>query len=109
MRRLLQKNLYLNSFLFLIVISCSPLRGYKLVDKTQVTETNVKPIVNKNNSLLYKTKINVFNKYYSGLILLKQTDASTSHLTFVTEIGMKMFDFEIRAGQFKLTYVFEPL
>ncbi|MEO6303965.1 MAG: hypothetical protein ABIP51_12415, partial [Bacteroidia bacterium] len=74
-----------------------------------VTESEVRPIVNRNNSLLYKAKINLFNRYYSGLIILKQTDAATSHLTFVTEIGMKMFDFEIQNNNFKLTYVFEPL
>jgi hypothetical protein len=74
-----------------------------------IDDTTVKPLVDKANSSLYKATINVYNKRYSGLIVLKQTDATTSHLTFITEIGMKMFDFEIKKDTFRLVYVFEPL
>jgi hypothetical protein len=90
-------------------MSCSPTSGYKLKGSSVITEAQVKPIVNKNSSSLYKAKINVYNRYYSGLILLKQTSANTSHLTFVTEIGMKLFDFEIQNTNLKLVYIFEPL
>jgi hypothetical protein len=109
MHRFLLKNLFLNSLLAFAIVSCSPGHGYKLVRSAVITEINVRPVINRNNSLLYKAKINLYNRYYSGLIVLKQTDQSTSHLTFVTEIGMKMFDFEIRDNTFKLMYVFEPL
>lgn len=108
MRRLLQTNLFLSSVLALILCACSPVSGYKLAGTSLIRE-QVRPIVNKNNSLLYKAQIDLYNKHYSGLILLKQTEPGTSHLTFVTEIGMKMFDFEIRDTTFKLVYVFEPL
>jgi hypothetical protein len=109
MRRSLLKNLFLSSCVAALLVSCAPTSGYKLTGSGVITESQVRPIVNKNNSLLYKARIKLFNKRYSGLILLKQTDATTQHLTFVTEIGMKMFDFEIRDNTFKLIYVFEPL
>jgi hypothetical protein len=74
-----------------------------------IDENTVKPVVNKTNSLLYIASIRVFNKHYSGLIVLKQTDSLTSHLTFITQLGMKMFDFEIKKDTFRLVYIFEPL
>ena len=109
MQTSLLKNLLLGSLLVILLTSCSPTLFYKYSKNELVTETLVHPIVNRDNSLLFKTKIKLYNKYFSGLILLKQTDSSTSHLVFVTELGMKMFDYEIRNNQFKLTYVFEPL
>ena len=109
MRRFLLINLYLSSFFALLFISCSPASGHKLLRTAVITENDVHPIVNKTNALLYKAKIDVFNKHYSGLIVLKQLDKENSRLAFVTEIGMKMFEFEIRDTVFNLVYMFEPL
>ncbi len=109
MRRLSLGNLCLSSFLFIFVQACSPTLGYTYRGKTVITERLTKSIIPQEKSLLFKTRIQVYNKRYSGLILLKQTDKTTAHLTFVTEIGMKMFDFEIKDTSFKLVYIFEPL
>lgn len=109
MRQSLLKNLCLSSLFITLIISCSPTHNYTLKRTELVTESDIHSIINKDNSLLYKAKINLYNRYYSGLIVLKQTSPGTSHLVFVTELGMKMFDFEIRNNQFKLIYVFEPL
>lgn len=103
------KNLFLNSLLVILVASCAPTSNYKLTGSSLITENQVKPIINTNKALLYKAKLDLYRQHYSGLLLLKQTDANTSHLTFVTEIGMKMFDFEIKNDRFNLVYVFEPL
>lgn len=109
MRQFLLKYLCLSSLFIALLVGCSPTHGYKLSRAEIITGTHVTTIINKDKSLLYKAKINLYNKYYSGLIILKQTDSITSHLVFITELGMKMFDFEIRNNQFKLIYVFEPL
>ena len=109
MRRFPLKNLVLSSLLATIAFSCSPIAGYKLVNSTVMNDNMARPIVNKKIPLLYKTKIKLYHQRFTGLIVLKQTDSATSHLTFVTEIGMKMFDFEIQNNSFKLTYLFEPL
>ena len=109
MLQLLLKNLCLSSLIITLIISCSPAHNYTLSRTEIVKESDIHSIVNKDNSLLYKAKINLYNKYFSGLIVLKQTDSVTSHLVFITELGMKMFDFEIRSNQLKLIYVFEPL
>jgi len=109
MQRLLLKNLCLSSLFITLIVSCSPTQHYTVKRTQIVTESDIHSIIDKNKSLLYKAKIKLYNRYYSGLIVLKQTSPGTSHLVFLTELGMKMFDFEIRNNQFKLIYVFEPL
>ncbi len=107
----LLKSLRLSS-LALLLVACSPtFSRLKVAEKTgekMVTSNEVNPIV-QDSSLLFTASIKLYNKYYSGLIFLKQTDSVTSHLVFVTELGMKMFDYQIQNNQFKLDYVFEPL
>ena len=107
----LLKSLRLSS-LALLLVACSPtFSRLKVAEKTgekMVTIQEVNPIV-QDSSLLFTASIKLYTKYYSGLIFLKQTDSVTSHLVFVTELGMKMFDYQIQNNQFKLDYVFEPL
>lgn len=103
------KNLLLNSLFALIFFSCSPLHCYKFLATKKAAELEIKPLVNKQTALLYKARISLYNRHYSGLILVKQTDSLTAHITFITEIGMTIFDFEIRKNEFKPAYVFGPL
>src|ERR1700743_1491504 len=102
------KNLYLNSLLILFTSCAIPLK-YKLAQQRKITSTDIQPLVSANNSILYKTQIFLFNKYYTGLLLHKQIDSLTSHLVFVTEVGMKMFDIEIQKDSLKMAYCFGPM
>src|ERR1700757_3166790 len=83
------KNLYLSSLLILLTSCAIPLK-YKLAEQRKITSTDAQPLVSSEVSMLYKTQIFLFNKYYTGMLLHKQTDSTTSHLVFVTELGMKM-------------------
>lgn len=57
----------------------------------------------------YKVSIDVLKNHLTGLLIVKQTDSITKHFVFVTELGMKMFDFEAKNNELKAVYVFEPL
>src|SRR5207253_9678248 len=92
-----RKGLYLSSIVLLLAVACSPLRGYKFEKKQSATFKDVKPVFNGQHSILYKARINLFRKYYSGLIVIKETAPGTAHLAFITEVGMKIFDYEITA------------
>src|SRR6478735_1358285 len=105
MRQYLLKNLFLSSFVLFLLYSCSPAAGYKLKGKARISENEIRSLIPKTGSLLFKAKIDLYSKHYSGLMILKQTDSLTSHLTFVTEVGMKMFDFEIKDHVLKLVYI----
>jgi len=103
------KHFFLSSCIILAFGQCSPLRGYTHAGKTKADKVSVLPIADPRQSLLFKASIDLYDKHYSGLVLIKRTDEHTEHLTFVTEVGMKMFDFEISDTSFNLVYIFEPL
>lgn len=102
------KNLCLSSILILLTSCAIPIK-YKLTGQRKISTTDVQPLVLTKSTMLYKTQISLFNKYYTGMLLHKQTDSTTSHLVFVTEIGIKMFDIELKQDSLKMVYCFEPL
>ncbi|MBS1636091.1 MAG: hypothetical protein JST26_09260 [Bacteroidetes bacterium] len=74
-----------------------------------ITNDVISPLIPQDGkSVKYKASIDVLNKHFSGIILLKQMD-SVKHFVFITELGMKMFDFEMKNNRFTPVYVFEPL
>lgn len=110
MNRLLVKNLLLlSNCLLLLFIGCSPVSGYKLKETQVVKQEQVHTMNEVGAAQMYKTKITVYNKYYTGFITLKQTEPNVSHLVFTTELGMTMFDFKIQTNNVEPVYVFEPL
>jgi hypothetical protein len=102
------KNLYLSSLLILLTSCAIPFK-YKLAEQRKITVTDVQPLVSTENTMLYKTQIFLFNKYYTGMLLHKQIDSTTSHLVFVTELGIKMFDIELKKDSVKMVYCFAPM
>jgi hypothetical protein len=93
----------------MLLISCAVPLKYKLIDQRKILPGEVQPLVSVENLMLYKIQIFLFNKYYTGLLLHKQTDSVTSHLVFVTEVGLKMFDIEIKKDSLKMVYCFGPM
>jgi len=43
---------------------------------------------------VYKTKIDIKDKSFSGLLLVRENADSSFRIAFVTEVGMKIFEFE---------------
>lgn len=94
----------------LFYYSCSyPLRkGY---EKTEYQEINVfKPDFKK---AIYHTSIDIYKKHFSGLLVIKKIEQdSTYRLVFLSELGMKIFDFEYSynyKNDFQVKYILEPI
>lgn len=105
--------LYLSSILFLLLASCS-ISKYRslnaLSSYEKITQQHITPVINtEGKSQQYITSIDFFNKHLTGLLVVKQTDSVTKHIVLVTELGMKLFDFEVKDSSFTVAYVFEPL
>ena len=83
--------------------------NHRNCDKISLTKDLITPVFNPNSTLRYNTTIDVLKNHLSGLIIVKQTDSITKHIVFVTELGLKMFDFELNNHEIKTAYVFEPL
>ena len=100
--------LLLSSLLF---SSCAyhKLASYKKQSEVLVNFNNLNPLIPPAKAVKYKASIDILNKHFTGLIILKQTDSYTKHLVFVTELGMRMFDFEISGDSIHPVFVFDPL
>lgn len=108
MRQLQIASLVLSSFLLL---SGCAISKYKRLccDKIIITTQDVAPVIPASGLVKYKASIDVLKNHLSGLLLVKETDSLTKRLVFVTELGLKMFDFEAQNGTINTVYVFDPL
>ena len=95
----------------LVFSSCAyhKLASYKKQSDLVINSANLRPVIPPANAVKYKTSIDVLNKHFTGLIILKQTDPETKHLVFITELGMRMFDFEMKGDSMKPVFVFDAL
>ena len=112
MQQLRKPYLLLSSFfLFSFFVSChiSKFKQPKQCNRVVITNKAFEPVLNKTKATKYKGSIDVLKNHLTGIIIVKQTDSATTHIIFVTEIGMKMFDFEWKNNEMKAAYVFEPL
>ena len=79
------------------------------MQEVKAQESNLANIWNSGNKYLFKTNIKVYGNEFSGLFVIKKTDAEHYRTIFLNEVGMKFFDFEIGAEDDSVLHVFEPL
>lgn len=98
-------------FLFTFFVSCriSKYKHATECNRVVITKSAFAPILKGKTASKFKATIDVLKNHLSGIIIVKQTDSITTHIIFVTEIGMKMFDFEWKNNEMKSVFVFEPL
>jgi len=77
--------------------------------KIVTSQQDFEPVLKPGATLKYKASIDVLKNHLTGFLLVKQTDSLTKRLVFVTELGMKMFDFEAKGQDMQAIYVFDPL
>ena len=113
MRPFQKRYLILSSFCFcLFLFSCKiakyQSKGPAVSEK--LTYEKLLPVANPyGKSSKYKATIDVLNKHFSGIVIVKKTDSVSTHVVFITELGMKMFDFEKKDADINAVFVFEPL
>lgn len=96
--------------ILLLFVSCSlpTTKGYleRSVSKINI-ENNY--FSNEKTDYIYKAKIDIYNKKFGGILIIKKTGVDQHRVVFTTEFGNKIFDFEITNGTFKMNYVLEEL
>lgn len=112
MHQLRKPYLLLSSFfLFSFLVSCriSKFKHPTECNRVVITKAAFSPVLKETTATKFKASIDVLKNHLTGIIIVKKTDSVSTHIIFVTEIGMKMFDFEWKDGLMKAVYVFEPL
>jgi len=107
MKQLLIVCFWLSSFIF----SACQINHYNKLpfDKIVLLQSDAIPPVSSNQTLKYKTSIDVLRNHLTGIVLAKQTRDSSLRVVFVNEFGMKYFDLEFLKEKTINHYVFEPL
>lgn len=95
----------------ILLLSGCAISKYKRLscDKIVMNEGDLAPVIPVSGLVKYKTSIDILKNHLTGLLIVKKTDSLTTRIVFVTELGMKMFDFEAKDGQIHAVYVFDPL
>lgn len=94
----------------LLLPGCAISRYKRLsYDKTVLHERDLAPVLPVSGMVKYKASIDVLKNHLTGLLIVKKTDSLATRIVFVTELGMKMFDFEAAGDSIRAVYVFDPL
>jgi hypothetical protein len=58
---------------------------------------------------IYKASIDVYDKHFGGLLIIKKIKNNTHRVAFTTEMGNKLFDFTFTEDNFKVNFILEEL
>jgi len=58
---------------------------------------------------VYKAKIDVYNKSFGGIFIVKKIAERNHRVVFTTEMGSKIFDFSFEHDNFKVNYILEEM
>ena len=107
---MIYKNLIKSLIVILLLSSCSiSFHGnLQRIEKRQLNTGELKSVFNDGfNKVLFKTQIQLYNKYFSGLLFIKSIGDNTKRIVFVTELGIKIFEFEFLNNNFNVHYCLE--
>ncbi len=99
------------SFLaILLLVSCS-LKTTEGLRQVHFNKTNVENPYFSNPEIdyVYKSKIEVYNKNFGGILIIKKTGSESHRVVFTTEFGSKLFDFQFEDDTFTKNFVVEEL
>lgn len=107
---MIYKNLIKCIIVILLLSSCSiSFHGnLQRIEKRQLNTGELKSVFNDGfNKVLFKARIQLYNKHFSGLLFIKSIKNNTKRIVFVTEIGIKIFEFEFINNDFNVHYCLE--
>lgn len=97
----------LNSMVILLTACANEYRSLQVVTGDPLCVEKLKPTF---TSQLYRANVEVIGKTLSGLLLIKSMEDSSSRVVFMTETGLKFFDFTFGdRREFKVNFVMKKL
>lgn len=64
---------------------------------------------NQDIDYIYKANIDVYNKNFGGIFIVKKLGNRNHRIVFTTEMGNKLFDFSFIKNEFKVNYILDEL
>jgi hypothetical protein len=83
-------------------IACSPIHGFHKVQVENINSILGKSVIDSTTQkTVYKTKITIYDNYFSGLFLIKFVPKDTSfRVVFLSEVGLNLLDFKYKNNKF---------
>lgn len=95
--------------IFLFLIPACLTSGFIKSDAEIKSENPILVFEQTKKACLYKTEINLYKNYFSGITVIKRIDKKSYRIVFMNETGMKFFDFEINSDNYKIHHIFKPM
>ncbi len=92
---------------FLLIFSCGSYpkkEGFQLDNTSQTTLVNPY-FSNSEIDYVYKSKIEIYDNQFGGLLIIKKISDHNHRVAFTTEMGNKLFDFSFTENDFKVNYI----
>lgn len=105
MRNFLSVNLLI---LLVIVFSCTR-KINPQGSEYAISSKTFRPVIPKDTTVIYKTGVNAYGHYLSGLLVVKSYQNENSRILFTTEMGVKLFDFEFKDQEFIIHHCIDKL
>ena len=104
----------MNRFLLIsvcsVILGCGSYPKKNNFQKTEVLSQISNPyFANPNQDYVYKANIDVFDKTFGGIFIVKKTGNQQHRIVFTTEMGNKLFDFSFDKNSFKVNYILDDL
>jgi hypothetical protein len=98
------------SLLLILCNSCAlkTTEGLRVVKVTDAEVTNPY-FSNKDIDYVYKARIDVYGRYFGGILIIKKVEKDSHRVVFTTEFGNKIFDFLYDGDSFTKNFVLEDL
>lgn len=79
--------------------------------KNKVSDSDLKNIYfsDKNQDYVYKANIDLYNKHFGGVFIVKKITDNNHRVVFTTEMGNKIFDFSFINEDFKVNYILQDI
>lgn len=100
----------ISSYLVLLLASCAPAFTKGLIE-VPPTKSEIKNpyFADSSQDYIYKAKIDIYGRYFGGILVIKKTGDQTHRVVFTTEFGSKIFDFEYEGDTFTKNFVLGDL
>jgi len=98
------------SLLLLVFSSCSLKTTEGLREQVaQVSEIQNPYFSNTSEDYVYKAKLDIYGRYFGGILVVKKLTKNSHRVVFTTELGNRIFDFSYNDDSFTPNYVVDQL
>lgn len=94
-----------------LLVSCASYPKKQGFEKQAVATSSLQNpyFSNPDQDYVYKANIEVYDKTFGGILIVKKLGDQSHRIVFTTEMGNKLFDFSFVDDEFRVNYIMDEL